>query len=95
MSKEAVDNILKDLVHMTKLIKPLKLTPEKVKDLLRQFVAKHSISILSDILDEKRYIENRYHIDRLNDDNLIELIFKSLIKIVIILLSFGFFILYY
>ena len=80
--EETVDNILKDLVLMTKLIKIRKFTPEMVQDLLRQYVQKYSISILSDILYEKQFIENRYNIDHFTDDNLIEVIFNRLIKII-------------
>jgi len=41
LDKELVDKILKDLVSVVKLIKPLKFTPKKIQDLLLQIVKKY------------------------------------------------------
>lgn len=81
MSDEVLDKALKDLVHMTKLIKPLKFTPQKIQELQLQLVDKHSIPFFSDILTERRSIESGYGV-QLDEEMLPDFIFNRHIKLI-------------
>ncbi|KKN13568.1 hypothetical protein LCGC14_1005010 [marine sediment metagenome] len=50
--ENVIDDVLKDLVLITKSMKTMSFTPQRIQDFLLQLVEKHSIPLFSDLLTE-------------------------------------------